>query len=73
VTDPARRQALRNDAARCYTSRLANDPAAQTYLAGRGIAPELAGRLGLGAGAGGPPRPRAPPPPPPPPATPTRS
>jgi len=49
VTDPARRQALRADAARCYTTRLAADPAAQTYLAGRGIAPELAGRLGLGA------------------------
>jgi len=49
VTDPARRQALRNDAARCYTTRLVVDPAAQTYLASRGIAPQLGRRLGLGA------------------------
>jgi len=56
VTDPARRQALRNDAARCYTTRLVVDPAAQTYLASRGIAPQLGRRLGLGAG--GPPRAR---------------
>ncbi len=44
-----RRQALRADAGSLYARQLAADPAAQDYLAARGIPIALARRLGLGA------------------------
>jgi len=44
-----RRQALRADAGSLYARQLAADPAAQDYLAARGISIALARRLGLGA------------------------
>jgi len=45
----ARRTALRADAGSLYARQLAADPAAQDYLAARGISIALARRLGLGA------------------------
>jgi len=41
-----RRQALRADAGSLYARQLAADPAAQDYLAARGISIALARRLG---------------------------
>jgi len=53
VTSPPppaeRRTALRADAGSLYARQLAADPAAQDYLAARGISIALARRLGLGA------------------------
>jgi len=48
-----RRQALRADAGSLYAGQLAADPAAQDYLAARGISPALARRLELGAAGHG--------------------
>jgi len=57
VTSPPpsaeRRQALRADADSLYARQLAADPAAQDYLAARGISPALARRLELGAAGHG--------------------
>jgi len=48
-----RRTALRADAGSLYARQLAADPAAQDYLAARGISPALARRLELGAAGHG--------------------
>jgi hypothetical protein len=48
-----RRTALRADAGSLYARQLAADPAAQDYLAARGISIALARRLGLGAAGHG--------------------
>ncbi len=48
-TSAERRQAVRATAQVLYTGQLTADPAAQAYLASRGIDADLACRLGLGA------------------------